>query len=386
MELHVPLLVLGGLFFLGLLADAIGRRTQLPRVTLLILCGVIAGPAGFDLVPSEVEAWYEFLATAALTMVAFLLGGAFSLSRLRAHAREIIVISVTVVVATGVIVGGGLALAGIELPLALLLAGVAAATDPAATHDVVRQSKSTGPFTDTLVRIVALDDAWGMIAFSALLVAANTLAGNGAIDVVADAAFEILAAVAVGVAIGLPASVLTGRLQSGEPMLTEALGIVFLCAGAAIWIGASFLVTGMVAGALVVNLARHHRRAFHEIEHIEWPFLLLFFFLAGASLQADRLVDIGFVGAGYIGLRILGRIAGGWLGGLLSGAPAPTRNWIGLGLIPQAGVAIGMALVAADQLPDIRDTIITVAIGSTVVFETIGPVLTRLAIARAQRT
>ena len=382
-DLSVPLLAIGGLFFLGLGVDVLARHTPLPRVTLLILCGVLAGPAVFDLVPSEVSVLYEFIATVALTMVAFLLGGAFSLVQLRLHARDIVVITSAVVIVTAVVVGGGLAISGVELPLALILAGMATATDPAATHDVIRQSGPPTRFSDTLTGIVALDDAWGMIAFSALLVVAGALASNGAGVVLEEVAFEIVAAIGVGIAIGLPAALITGRLRAGEPTRIEALGVVFLCAGAAIWIGGSFLIAGMVAGAIVVNVARHHRRAFHEIENIEWPFMLMFFFLAGASLEAERLIAIGPIGAAFIALRFAGRVIGGWVGGHLARSPAATRRWIGAALLPQAGVAIGMAIVAGDHFPDVRDLIITIAVGSTVIFETIGPLFTRLAVRRA---
>jgi Kef-type K+ transport system membrane component KefB len=133
----------------------------------------------------------------------------------------------------------------------------------------------------------------------------------------------------------------------------------------------------MVLGAVVANLARHHKRPFHAIEGIEWPFLILFFILAGASLQIDSLATVGLLGAAYIILRIVGRLIGAWAGGVLSNADPLIRRWMGVALMPQAGVALGMALVATQRLPDLSDIILPVVIGATVVFEVIGPVLTR---------
>ena len=101
----------------------------------------------------------------------------------------------------------------------------------------------------------------------------------------------------------------------------------------------------MVAGAIVVNLARHHSRPFHEIEHIEWPFMIFFFVLAGASLHLESLYDIGLIGAVYIVLRTAARLIGGWIGGMASNMPPLHQRWIGAALVPQAGVALGMALV-----------------------------------------
>jgi Kef-type K+ transport system membrane component KefB len=382
MGMHVLLVTLGLLFLAGLAADEIGRRTRAPRVTLLIALGVAIGESGFGLLPEAAADWYELIAATALSMIAFLLGGALSLANLRRHGRAILTISAMVVLATLAVVGGGLTALGVAPAVALLLAGVATATDPAATADVIRQTGSRGAFADTLGGIVAVDDAWGLIAFSLVLVAANLLAGNHVEGVLLRGLWEIGGAVALGAAVGLPAALLTGRIRPREPLQAEALGIVFLTAGLSIWIGVSFLLAGMTAGAVVVNLARHHRRAFHEIENIEWPFMIVFFVLAGASLQVGRLWEIGALGAAFVALRTLARVAGGWLGGWLGRAPAAHRRWIGLALLPQAGVAIGMALVAADQFPAEADLILTLAIGTTVVFELLGPAATYLALKR----
>ena len=131
----------------------------------------------------------------------------------------------------------------------MMLAGIATATAPAATQDVVNQARAKGPFTDTLLGVVAIDDAWGLIIFGALLAVAKAAVGDGSISIFANSLWEIGGATAIGIAVGLPAAILTGRLQEGEPIQAEAIGIVFLCAGLAIWIGVSFLLAGMVAGA-----------------------------------------------------------------------------------------------------------------------------------------
>ena len=163
MELHFLFLVLGGVFIIGLIADEIGHNTRLPRVSLLILIGVLVGPSGFDIVPDEIQGWYEFLTSTALTMVAFLLGGALSFEDLKEHGKEILLVSVIVVLVTSSLILGGLLLLGVSPVLALVLAGISTATDPAATQDVVRQSNVENGFTKTLLGIVAVDDAWAYL-------------------------------------------------------------------------------------------------------------------------------------------------------------------------------------------------------------------------------
>lgn len=380
MELHVLLISLGVVLLVGLAADEIGRRTRLPRVTLLILFGVIVGPSVFDLLPVAFQDWYKFLASVALTMVAFLLGGQLSAKALRKHGKVILTVSLAAVVLTALIVGIGLLAIGAPVVIALLFAGIGTATAPAATQDVVHQSRARGPFTKTLLGVVAVDDAWGLILFSFLLIVAKATIGDGAGHVLTEGVRELAGAIAVGVVVGLPAAYLTGRLKKGEPAQTEALGIVFLCAGLALWLEVSFLIAGMVAGAIVINLARHHRRPFHEIEHIEWPFMVFFFVLAGASLNVESLNAIGAIGIAYIVLRTFGRVIGGWLGARLGGAPETHRRWIGLALVPQAGVALGMALVAASHFPDYAEMIVAITVGTTVIFEIFGPLLTQRAL------
>lgn len=382
MENYKLFLALGGLLLIGLVADQIGRRAHIPRVTLLILFGFAAGSSGFDILPDAFREWYEFLATIALTMVAFLLGGKLSLAALRKNGKAILIVSLAVVGVTVLVVGAGLLVVGTSAIMALLLAGIATATAPAATQDVVRQAAAEGPFTDTLLGIVAIDDAWGLIIFSFMLVLAKAIVGDGSYSILSNSLWEIGGAVGIGVAVGLPAAALTGRLQDGEPIQAEALGIVFLCAGFAIWLEVSFLLAGMIAGATVVNLAEHHNRPFHEIEHIEWPFMILFFVLAGASFQHASLQLIGVVGLAYIFLRTVSRIAGGWVGGQLAGMPRRHQKWIGAALIPQAGVALGMALIAGNYLPQIKDTLLTTVIGTTIVFEIAGPIVTQIALSQ----
>ncbi len=380
MTSHMLFLVLGGVLLIGLLTDELGRQTRLPRVTLLIMFGIAIGPTGLDLIPAELHQWREFLAAMALTMVAFLLGGQLSLTTLRVHGKVILSASLIVILATAVIVGVGLIAIGLSVTMALLLAGISTATAPAATRDVVLQAGAKGPFMSILLGIVAVDDAWGIIVFSLLLVMAKALAGQGGLEVLLQGLWELGGAVTIGLALGLPAAFLTGRLQKGEPIQLEALGLVFVCAGLAIWLGVSYLLAGIVLGACIVNLAKHHNRPFHEIEHIEWPFMVLFFVLAGASVELNLVVEIGFIGAVYIFLRLFGRVVGGWVGGKLGGAENLHCRWLGLALTPQAGVALGMSLVAANQFPSHAQAILAVTIGSTVIFELFGPILTMLAL------
>lgn len=372
------LITLGILLLLGLATDAIGRRTRLPRVTLLLIFGFVIGPGGLDLLSPNEEKWFSIVADMALIMIGFLLGEKFTLTMLREHGKLVLWLSVAEVIVTALVVFVGLLLIGLQMNIALLLAGIATATDPAATTDVVHETQADGVFTRTMVGIVAVDDAWGLIVFSLMLTATNVVSGKGgSIVPLLTGAWELGGALLVGIGLGIPMAYLTGRIKPGEPSLVEALGLVFLCGGIAIWLKVSFLLASMVLGCVVANLARHHIRPFHAVEGIEWPFMILFFVLSGASLHTEMLFQIGSVGSAYIILRIIGRLLGGCVGGGISHAGPLIRRWMGIALMPQAGVALGMALVAIERRPDLGEIILPVVIASTVLFEVIGPILTR---------
>lgn len=383
--MHLALITLGALFAVGLVADELGRRTRLPRVTLLVLLGVLIGPAGFDLLPDMAREWYDMVAAIALTMVAFLLGSALSLEQLRANGRDVLCISVAVVVTTIVLVFGGLVLIGVAPILALLLAGIATATDPAATEEVITQTRTEGSFVQTLKGIVAIDDAWGLIAFSLILAFADFLMGNGAHEPLAAGARDLIGAIGIGALVGFPAAFLTGRLRAGEPMQAEALAVVFLCAGFALWLDVSYLLAGIVAGTIIVNTAPHHTRTFYEIRHFEWPFMLVFFLLAGSRLYTDHWLDYAGLVAAFVILRIASRFIGSWVGGSSAASNKGMKLWMGAALLPQAGVAVGMALVAGYHFPAYQEMILNVAIITTVIFEVLGPIAAKVALLKNAR-
>jgi Kef-type K+ transport system membrane component KefB len=319
-------------------------------------------------------------------MIGFLLGEKFTFEKIKHYGKEVSWISICAALGTSLIVFCGLLVFGVPFPLALLLGGIAAATDPAATIDVINEVGDESDFSDKLFGVVALDDAIGLIVFSLFASIALSAAGNGdAIGLISNFAKEIGGAILLGLMIGLPAAFFTGRIAAGHPTLIEVLGIVFICAAVSLWLEVSYLIASMVMGAVVANLASHHERPFHEIEGIEDPFLILFFILAGASLELSSIMQVGGILAIYLVARFAGKLLGGWLGGFIGGSDIVTRRFIGFALMPQAGVAIGMALIAIERFPEYRDILLPTVIGSTVIFELIGPLCTRLAIHRSGR-
>lgn len=375
------LLLLGVILSLSIFVDALANRTRLPRVTLLVLVGVgvamvqqwgLGQPGGQPLAGLS-----EPLIHVALVMVAFLLGGELSLQRLRKIGSLIMLLSLTVLMTGMTVVGVGLLLLGFPLVVAVSLAAISVATDPAEICETVHERGDTRLRARLLLSIVAIDDAWGILFFGlAMALLGWQLAGDGTLALL-QAGWELGGALVLGAIIGLPAAWLTGRLKPGEPTQVEAFAVILLLAGFSLWLEVSALIAAMFAGALVANLSTHHSRSFSEIEHIEWPFLVFFFVFSGASIDLSYLGSAIWLTLAYIVLRLSGRYLGGVLGGYLVRRQASLPHDIGLALTPQAGIAMGMALLVAERFPAYGTLILSTVVVSTVLFELLGPFLVR---------
>lgn len=378
------LLTVGGMLLLGLLASAIAKRSPLPRVTILLLFGVAIGGNGLDLVPALFSDHFDVVADITLVMIGFLIGGKLTLKSVRGSALSVFWISLVAAVVSVFTVTLTLILCGLSFQVALILGCIAAATAPSAIYDVVSQFDKQRKFSRQLLSIVALDDIWGLTLFGLGMAYLKSTgpAGAQSAEILWSVVRELGGAVALGLVMGTPAAYLTGRVKKGQPILSEALGLVLVCGGLALWLDVSHLIAAMVMGCVIVNRAKHHKYPFHALEGVESIFLVIFFVLAGVALEIDALMQVGVIGSAYILARTLGKYLGGWLGGIVGGAQKPIKQWIGLAMLPQAGVAIGMALVASSEFPEYEEIILPVVISSTVIFEIFGPFMTRMAITR----
>ncbi|MCF8110753.1 MAG: cation:proton antiporter [Desulfobacteraceae bacterium] len=378
----LSMVILGFILSLSIFANAVANRTHLPRISLLVLLGVgiavvrqvvLTEPGGRLL-----GGLGEYLIELALVMVAFLLGSELTVSRLRTIGPVILAISLAVTCTSVIVVGFGLLAFGFPLVLAVPLAAISVATDPAAVSEVVRSSGDTRVKARVLSGIVAIDDGWGIIVYGLAMAFLGWVLTDCGQNGLVHAGWELGGALLLGCFIGLPAAWLTGHLEPGEPTLVEAVALILLLAGLSFLLGVSSLMAAMIAGVLIANLSTHHTRSFNEIKYIEWPFLVFFFVLSGASLDLYQLDDALGLTAAYILLRLAGRFLGGLLGVKFARRErGEMPGDIGLALTPQAGVAMGMALLAAERFPECHAVLIPVVVTSTILFEVIGPVLVR---------
>lgn len=372
------LLYIGIVFLVGWLAHVVGSKTHIPRITLLISIGVISGPYVLDLVPMEMNNYFSTIAHLALAMIGFLLGESFMARDFQIEKRQILYVSIGATLAPAVVVFVFIYLVSSDIVLSLVLGGIATATDPAATIDVIREVHARGSLTRMLKSVVAIDDALGMIIFSLVFVVANMLSGNGvAITDISYVFLDIGGSILLGIAVAFPMSMVVGRARDGEPTLVEAMGFVFVCGGLALLFDLSYLLACMTLGAALARKAKFMNRPFHEIEEVSEPFMIMFFLLSGLNLDLASLKTFGTIGLVYILARSIGKILGANFFARLASSPQIVQKHLGWCLLPQAGIAIGMALLISERLPDIGAKVLSIAVASTVFFELLGPLFTR---------
>ncbi|HHD56146.1 MAG TPA: hypothetical protein ENK89_00510 [Desulfobulbaceae bacterium] len=378
----------------GLLCAKIVQLIRLPSVTGFILAGLVLGPSGFGLLTMEsIGHRLDHFTQIALMLIAFGIGEHIELRKLGSVAKDVGYIAVVqalgsfVLVTAGTLatlhlVGGSNFLFQEQLTLALLLGAVAVATAPAAILHVVRELGARGPLTSTLMAVVAVDDGLAIMIFGMAISAAHQLAGHteaSALTSILASLAEIGFSIAIGTATGLIIDFILHKLHNREEMLTAGLALLLICGETTRMLHLSPLLAGMMAGFILINRAERDVRLFRAINGFEPPIYVLFFTLAGVHLDISALKSAGWIGLVYVVARIIGKYCGSWLGGVLSGAPSVVKKYLGLALIPQAGVAIGLVfMIASDPRISHWSTIITPIVLAGVVFsELVGPLLVR---------
>ena len=250
-------------------------------------------------------------------------------------------------------------------------------------YEVVHEMKITNKFVTTLLAVVAMDDILAMLLFSLVLAVLSASEQSGFYMMISSGLFEVLGSLLLGYLFGMPIAKITGRIKEGEPTMVEALGSVFVISGLAQYLELSAILSAMAMGSSVSTFATHHTRPFHAIKNIQWLFMIIFFLLAGASLELDALFGIELIGIVYIIARIIGFYLGARLGARLSRSDENIEKWLGLALMPQAGIAIGMALIASQKYEEYSHFILPIVLGTTVVFEIFGPLVSRFALKKS---
>ena len=374
----------------GYVMSRLTKKLKLPNVTGYIIAGILIGPYCINIIPANVVEGMSFLADIALAFIAFSTGEFFKMSTLKKNGGKNIVITVFEALLASIVVFLVMYFAlGLSLPFSIVLGALAAATAPASTMMTIRQTNSKGDFVDTLLQVVALDDVVGLVAFSvAIAVATASLAGTvTAGNVLLPIVYNIVAIVVGGVR-GFLLKLLISK-RSTDNRLIIAVATIFGFCGICSFMDVSPLLGCMAMGTVYMNTSNDDK-LFKQLNYFSPPILLLFFVRSGVNFKLDALVStdesVGgvsllVIGVVYFFVRILGKYGGSFLGCLVTKKDKKVRNYLGLALIPQAGVAIGLATLASRTIGgDTGSALETIILASSVLYELIGPACAKLAL------
>ncbi len=396
---QVPVVIISIALILlaGFLGTRITKLLKLPNVTAYILVGILLGPYCLDLVPQFVCDGMDFISDIALAFIAFSVGEYFRFSALKKNGSKVAVItlcealfaSVLVFVLTFFILKLGLA-------FSIILSALASATAPASTMMTIRQTKAHGDFVNTLFSVVALDDVVSLIAYSVAVSIALASLGNGfsASAVLLPIAWNIMM-IAIGVGFGFLLKFLMAK-RSTDNRLIVSIALLFALCGIGAAVDVSPLLGCMAMGTVYINISNDDK-LFKQLNYFSPPILLLFFVKSGIGFQLDSLVtsaslSVGVplivVGVLYFFVRLVGKYAGAFVGCAVTKKDKKVRNYLGMALAPQAGVAIGLAALGARVLEGSSDPVIaamgpvleTIVLSSSILYELIGPALAKLSL------
>lgn len=376
------LLSLSVILLAGFLLTRITKLAKLPNVTGYILAGVVIGPSMLNLIPHELVEGMGFISDIALAFIAFSVGRFFKKEAFAETGIGVLVITLLESLLAGLLVMLCMRyLFHLDWDFCILLGAIATATAPASTMVTIRQYHARGSFVNTLLQVVAFDDAVCLIVFSIVTAVINANADHGvsASEILLPIAYNLLA-LGLGFVSGAVLSRLMTpkRSEDNRLILTIALilGIAGLCAAADI----SPLLSCMLFGTVYINRTKD-KELYKQVERFTPPVLSVFFVVSGMSLELSSFRSLGVIGAAYFIIRIAGKYLGAYLGCILAKAPPSIRNYLGLALIPQAGVAIGLAFLGKRVLPDsMGSMLLTVILSSSVLYELIGPACAKIAL------
>ena len=403
------LLTLAIALFAGLMLSRLAKAVHLPAVTAYLVAGLLIGPyllgslgvKGLGFISMADVKSYELIADTALGFIAFSIGNEFRLAQLKHTGKQATVIGIFQAVFTTVLVD--IALISLHfiipdklpLPSAIVLGAVASATAPAATLMVVRQYKARGPLTDILLPIVALDDAVGLVLFAISFGVAKALM-SGSVDVLSvilEPVLEVVLSLGLGFAMGVLLTFFERFFHSRSKRLSLSVAFVFITVAISmmkfniggVHVAFSSLLTCMMLGTVFCNMCDFSEELMDRLDRWTAPMFILFFVISGAELELSVFKDpmVILIGLAYIAFRSLGKYCGAGISAKSVKCDPQIVKYLGITLLPQAGVALGMAIKAAALGGEVGSIVRNIILFSVLVYELVGPFLTKIALTKA---
>lgn len=371
----------------GMLGGKLAKLVKLPNVSGYLVLGLFLGPSFFNLIRTGDAKSLEFISEIALAFIAFSIGSEFVIKDMIKYGKKIFIITLGEVVgAVALVFTVMYFLLDQTFAFSIVIAAMSAATAPAATLLVIRQYRAYGPVTKTLLPVVALDDVFGIIVFSIAISLAKISVGGtkpSFNQIFLNPLIEIFGSLLLGFIIGVVLSYIIRKLKYHDDYQVISLIAIGIGMGASNMLNLSPLLTNIMIGTTIVNTLSKPEKAFNAINNFVPAFYVLFFTLAGASLDVSILKAVGLIGIAYVFARGIGKILGSWLSAVAVKAEKTVCKYMGLGLLPQGGISIGLSVIVRQQLPKYANEITTIIMFSILIYETLGPVFAKIAIQKA---
>lgn len=375
------------IILIGLVGGRVAKKLSLPSVSGYIVAGLILGPSFIDLVSHQDLGSLSFITDIALAAIAFSIGNEFLLSDMKKVGKRTLILTVAEVIgAFAVVFIAMFFIFKQPFEFSLVIASMSAATAPAGIVMVIRELRADGPLVKTILPVVALDDALGIMVFGVALSLAKMTSGLEEFTVfkiISAPLIEIFGSLLLGFLLGVILTYLAKKAKGRDELLKISLAFILAAVGASNFFNLSPLLTAMMMGGTLVNLKQNSKRVFGTLNEFTPPINLLFFTLAGMSLDLKVLASVSLLGVGYIFARAIGKIIGAGVGARALGESITMQKYLGLSLLTQGGISIGLSSIVASELPQFSESIITVILFSVLVFEIMGPILAKVAITRA---
>ena len=383
------IIALGVILICGFLMTRLTKLLKLPNVTAYIVTGILIGPCVINLIPQEFITRTDFLSDIALAFIAFTAGQFFKISDLKKAGWKVVIITLfEALMAFAIVFILCFLVFRLSAAFSLVLAALSSATAPASTMMTIKQTKAKGDYVNTLLEVVALDDVVTLILYSVAISICMALTGGGKIGFmeVGWPIIENIICLILGFVFGFILRFLISSKRTTDNRLIIVVAVLLLFCGVCSLFGQSPLLGCMAIGMVYTNTAKNEDKLFAQVNYFIPPIMLVFFvrsgmnfdFAAFTSTSSFAAVPLVVIAVVYFFARIAGKYGGAYLGGLVTRAPKKTRNFLGLGLIPQAGVAIGLAAMGArifesNGLTVEATALTTIILASSILYELIGP-------------
>lgn len=372
-----------------IVALAFGRLVKfikLPNVTGYLIAGLLLGPSFLNFIPTDMVDGFSVISDIALGFIAFSIGSEFKLSYYKKVGIAPVIIAITESFGAIILVTGVLILFGFDAKLSIMLGAIAAATAPAQTLMVINQYKAKGPLTSMLMSVVAIDDATALIGFgfAATIVKMMSSTGNTNIVIsVLQPIYEIVISLVLGFFVCIIMKLLFRWFKKASNRICIIIALILLTYWLAESLKGSALLACMVLGGVLANILEDVDNVIKITDNFTPPIFMLFFVISGAGFEVSALKGIGLIGLIYVIVRVIGKWLGAWIGGKITKQENKICKYLGPTLMPQAGVALGLIVVAGSLVPDFAPQIRVIILCSTFIYSLIGPAAAKFALVKS---